>query len=167
MTVAGIVCPHYRAVSPAKRCESYVDGGTCARPDHFLCVEWERANAHRLPRPPVSPPGAPPSTPETGQGSMGNVVQLRPKDPRVSAPHAQIAEGDGHGLFQIDLGSLARRGLRACIASESLGEIWLVPEYTGSHDRELSYEHAAMLSAICAAIPGAQVVELRWPEHHR
>lgn len=167
MTSGSIACPHYRAITGTRRCESYVEGGTCARPDHFLCVEWQRANAHRLPGVPVSSPAAPSSTSETREERMGEVVQLRPKDARSSAPRAQIGEGHGQGLFQMDLGSLARRGLRACIGSDTLGEIWLVPEYTGTHERELTYEHATLLSAVCAAIPGARVIELHWPESER
>ena len=60
-------CPHYVADIGTRRCRSYIDGGTCSRPDQFVCTEWQRANAR-------APAAAPPSAPRLAQ-----VVQLRPK----------------------------------------------------------------------------------------
>ena len=44
-----------------------------------------------------------------------------------------------------------------CLASDDVGEFWLVPEYTDKERQELSIDHAATLTAICAAFPGAKV----------
>lgn len=63
MNTSAIECPYYAPVTGTRRCESYVDGGTCQRPDQFVCVEWQRANARAAATAP----------------RMGQLIQLRPK----------------------------------------------------------------------------------------
>ena len=46
---APFTCPHYTPLPGSKRCKDYQEGGTCTRPDMFLCSEWLKRNAHRLP----------------------------------------------------------------------------------------------------------------------
>jgi RecB family exonuclease len=57
--MSAIECPLYES-DGTRRCRSYIDGGTCARPDQFVCTEWQRANAKKPER--IAP-----------------VIQLRPK----------------------------------------------------------------------------------------
>lgn len=40
------ICPDYERPLDSIRCRSFVAGGGCARPNHPICVEWERANTH-------------------------------------------------------------------------------------------------------------------------
>lgn len=41
-----ITCPDYDAPEGQRRCRHYLKNGACARPDHFMCEEWMRANGH-------------------------------------------------------------------------------------------------------------------------
>jgi hypothetical protein len=50
-----MTCVDYRPLPGKVRCQHFVDGGTCARPDYFLCVEWLKANPHRDARGPELP----------------------------------------------------------------------------------------------------------------
>ena len=69
-------------------------------------------------------------------------------------------------LTDEDIASFKALRAEVCMRSEDVGEIWLVPEYTGADRLEISVEHAATLTAICSAFPGARVVsfEKREPE---
>ena len=49
-----ITCPRYDPVPGTKRCKHYLKGSTCSLPDEFMCVEWLKANGHRVP-PPLPP----------------------------------------------------------------------------------------------------------------
>lgn len=40
-------CTHY--IPRDRHCSYYVDGGTCSRPDTFMCIEWLVANGEPLP----------------------------------------------------------------------------------------------------------------------
>jgi len=44
------------------------------------------------------------------------------------------------------------------LESETYGEIWLVPAYTGADRREITPEHAATLARVISVFPGARVV---------
>ncbi len=56
-----------------------------------------------------------------------------------------------------DIVSFKALGLEVCLQDEQVGEVWLVPAYTGQDRVELSVEHAALLAAVCSAFPGASV----------
>ncbi|GAC1599325.1 MAG: hypothetical protein NVS3B20_21180 [Polyangiales bacterium] len=59
-----------------------------------------------------------------------------------------------------DIASFKSMGIEVCIATESGGEVWLVPAYTGQPRKELSVEHAALIAATCSAFPGARVTSV-------
>jgi hypothetical protein len=59
-----------------------------------------------------------------------------------------------------EIASFKALGAAVCIRSAAMGDVWLVPEYTGADRAELSVEHSATLTAICAAFPGAKVVAM-------
>jgi len=59
-----------------------------------------------------------------------------------------------------EIASFRALGAEVCIRSEEVGEVWVVPEYTGADRAELSVEHSITLATICAAFPGAKVVEI-------
>ena len=60
-------------------------------------------------------------------------------------------------LTDEDIASFKALGVEVCIASEEIGEVWIVPEYTEQERRELRIDHAATLTAVCATFPGAKV----------
>jgi hypothetical protein len=57
-----------------------------------------------------------------------------------------------------EVASFKALGVEVCLASDAIGEVWLVPDYTGKDRNELSVEHAATFAAVCSAFPGAKVV---------
>ena len=63
-------------------------------------------------------------------------------------------------LSDADIASFKALGVEVRLASEDLGDVWLVPAYTGADRQELSVEHAALLATICSALPGAHVTAL-------
>lgn len=163
-------CPHYAPVPGSKRCQSYHDGGTCARPDFFLCTEWEKRNRQRLPAPKTSADttvrtdlfGTPLPEPEQ---------KLAPaRDPHpvpTAAPTPRAAANDGidasdrlppPGLTTEDIESFKRLNVEVCLHSDGYGDLWLVPAYTGQDRKEITPEHAAIICCVAEAFPGSQVV---------
>ena len=56
-----------------------------------------------------------------------------------------------------DIASFKALGVEVHLVDELVGDVWLVPTYTGQDRAELSIEHAALLAAVCSAFPGASV----------
>jgi hypothetical protein len=50
--------------------------------------------------------------------------------------------------------------------SDALGEIWLVPAYTGKPRVEITPEHAMTLMHVREVFPDAQVTSFEVPTHH-
>jgi hypothetical protein len=162
---AGFTCPDYDPLPGSKRCRSYLSNGGCAREDHFMCEEWLKANGQAAPPPVEANPGP-------AHDLFGNPL---PQDPRPTKPPVQVAptptpkappaadsvaERDVplvRNLTDEDIASFKALGVEVCIASEEIGEVWIVPEYTGQDRRELRIDHAATLTAVCATFPGAKV----------
>jgi hypothetical protein len=63
-----------------------------------------------------------------------------------------------------DVASFRDRGFEVCLENDALGEIRLVPAYTGQVRQELTIQHAALLAAVGAVFPEAKVTALRRPE---
>ena len=81
---AEFTCPHYDPMPGSKRCRSYQDGGTCARPDLFLCTEWEKRNRHRLPSP-DKPKASDAVAPEPASSKLSRKPESNPAaSPRVA-----------------------------------------------------------------------------------
>ncbi len=168
-------CPHYLALPGSKRCESYQEGGTCARSDRFLCSEWEKLNRSRhAPTPPTSEVAAKtePGTTDGPTDLFGNPapeLDLRREEPKPEVeptnevPH-RIAVDEmeeslpARGLTDEDIESFKELGAEVCLRSESFGEIWLVPEHTGRDRKEITPEHAATICQVTQTFPGSQVV---------
>lgn len=47
LVIRRFICPDYERTPGSIRCRSFLASGGCARPEHPVCVEWERANARR------------------------------------------------------------------------------------------------------------------------
>ncbi|MBM3957919.1 MAG: hypothetical protein FJ313_07695 [Gemmatimonadetes bacterium] len=168
---AGFTCPHYEAQAAGKRCAHYGDGGSCDRPGQGQCVEWVKANPDSVrvtPERPAetnpvtgasgpafnltAPAPPPPAEPAAPVPPVEEAARSRPRPPEI--PWIRQVSDD-------DIASFRALRVSVCLRTENVGEVWLVHEYTGSQDRfELRIDHAATLTAICAAFPGAKVSAL-------
>lgn len=176
--VAEFTCPHYAALPGSKRCQSYQDGGTCARPDFFLCTEWEKRNRHRLPTPKAATDKAAATDlfgnplPEPEQ-KPAPARDQHPVPTAASVPRAAATAGTDagdrpplRGLTTEDIESFKRLNVEVCLKSEAYGELWLVPAYTGQDRKEITPEHAATICRVVDAFPGSRVVSFeKNPEH--
>jgi len=152
-----VSCPKYESVAGTKRCVHYLPNGACARPDELMCVEWLKANGH-------APPPAPPAPAPLERNLLGEPVRREPPPARTKPGPAPPAPSRSvtptpvvHTLRDEDVASFKALGAEVCLASDELGEVWLVPAYTGQDRLELSVEHAALLAAVGAVFPGAKV----------
>ena len=147
-----ITCPHYDPLSGSKRCRNYAQGGACARPDELMCVEWLKRNgpaAEKKKEPGFRLEPQDPPKPEPAPSPSRSVPRMK-SNPQESAPLVR-------NLTDEEVASFKALGASVCLDTEHVGELWIVPEYTGEERREISVEHAATLSALCAAFPGARV----------
>jgi hypothetical protein len=159
-------CAHYQPVPDGKRCAHYLDNGACDREDELMCVEWLKVNhpesplarqeAEKKPRTdlfgkPVAVPDRPQRPPEDEDPAP------KPADPPArredEVPIVRRVTDE-------EIASFRALGVSVCIATEHVGEVWLVPEYTKKERFELRIDHAATLTAICSAFPGAKVTEI-------
>ncbi|MFZ5787458.1 MAG: hypothetical protein ACOY3Y_13535 [Acidobacteriota bacterium] len=170
-------CEHYDALPDGKRCRHYLQGGACARSDEFMCVEWLRANGHAAPSPapapaePAKQPEPKPPAPKVATDLFGNPLPDPPrpaptKQPPQRAPALHVVRDPApaeereplRGYTTEDIEGFKKLGVEVCLRSEAYGEIWLVPQYTGSDRKELTPEHAATISRVLEAFPGSRVV---------
>jgi hypothetical protein len=129
-----ITCPKYEAVPGTKRCRHYHANGACGLPDEFMCVEWLKVNGHAAPVSVTRP-----ATTEAPRRDEIPVVRT---------------------VSDADLASFKALGTEVRLATEGLGDVWLVPAYTGADRQELSVDHAALIAAVASAFPGARVTAL-------
>lgn len=131
-----------------------------------MCVEWLRANDHAPA--PVTTPDAESAAPRPVD-LFGNPIPAAcapaarsEKKPQPSIPSTPTAtDAPGPPLQRIpeeEIASFKALGVEVCLQSDSIGEVWLVPEYTGRDRKEITPEHAATLRLIVDAFPGARVV---------
>jgi hypothetical protein len=59
-----------------------------------------------------------------------------------------------------EIASFKALGAEVCIRTDVVGNVHIVPTYTGMDRTEISIDHAITLTAICAAFPGAKVVAI-------
>jgi hypothetical protein len=155
-------CSYYSPKPGSKRCRHYLQNGACDRPDELMCVEWMKANNQSKPEQPSKEK----TNDDVDRDLFGNPLPPRPKPVEKSQP--EIAKPDPseplpieaplvRNLNDEEIASFKALGVEVCIKSDDVGEIWMVPEYTGQDRKEISVEHAATLSAVCAAFPGAKV----------
>ncbi len=174
---AAFTCSHYESIPGSKRCRHYLDGGPCARPDEFMCTEWLKANGHAEPSAPAPTPqptaepepseaaqsqaatdlfGNPLPEPEPVSRPAGQVRREAPADPTPIDPAEDTPPT--RGLTTEDIESFKALRVEVCLSSDALGELWLVPEYTGQERQEITPEHAATICHVLQAFPGSRVV---------
>jgi hypothetical protein len=124
-----------------------------------MCVEWLMANGH-APQPSVPKPpplerdlfGAAyvhPGPIREHARALAPVASTTPPCPPPPPPLKAAARPSFQAL-----------GVEVRLENDDLGELWLVPAYTGSGRQELSFEHAALVATLCAAMPSARVTAL-------
>ena len=155
-----VTCPDFEAISGTKRCRHYLAGGACSRPDHFMCDEWLKVNPPPArARPPEQSQlfGPPVPLPNKAPSAVPPQRAAPAVRPSIASPELQL---NAQNLREEDVASFKALGIEVCLATEAVGEVWLVPEYTGGERTELSIEHAALLAAVGAVFPGAKVTAL-------
>ncbi len=164
----GITCEKYTR-GEGKRCVHYASNGACLRDDEFMCVEWLKANGpkptHALPVV-VEPPKP------DARDLFGNPlpeVATPPPTQKPSAPPASIAKAATdaqptvdvdqlRGFTTEDIESFKALGVEVLLHSETYGDVWLVPSYTGQGRKELTPEHAATIARVLSVFPGSHVI---------
>ena len=155
-----ITCPHFNAIAGTKRCEDYITNGSCRRPDQFMCVEWLKVNSAPAPverdlfgatvaRPAPKPRPVP-------------TVTATPK-PNLPMASSEPVASISRTVNEADVASFKAMGLEVCLESETLGQVWIVPEYTKAVRTELKVEHALLLATVGSVFPDARVTALRRP----
>ena len=142
---ANISCHRFAADAGGRRCRHYLEGGFCDLDTEFRCVEWMKKNGQV----------------EAAERIIRMQAEEQGLVPRKSAQPAPSVERTVllHRLSDEDVASWKALGVEVCIASDEVGEVWLVPEYTGRSDRkELRIDHAVALTAVCGAFPGARIM---------
>ncbi len=158
-----IECPDYcQSTAGTRRCRSYVEGGRCDLPGYVMCVEWLRRN----------PDGRPPGTgPAVTSELPAASVELAPapvlsgapalRDAVLSTPAAHPVDkpaGYAVGLDLVtekSLADLAATGAEVDLLLKDGKALTLVPAYTGTGRRELSFRDCATIVACIKAFPGA------------
>ena len=179
----GITCEKYTR-GEGKRCVHFQQGGTCALPDEFVCTEWQKHNGpNKRVLPVVAPAPVVEEVPAAKPGArdlFGNpvVVPLQPvSKPRPAPvpmvptqPEADVAPAidlDGlRGLTTEDIASFKALGVEVLLRSDTYGELWLVPEYTGKERKEITPEHAATVMRVLSVFPGSQVISFEKSPHN-
>jgi len=173
-STSGFTCRHYQPATDGKRCRHYRDGGGCRRPEaeQGRCIEWLKVNG------PTSTATNTASSPDppVARDLFGNPIQREKpqraaastKMPPASTPAAPAPPSSAkpplvRNVTDEEIASFKALGVEVCLRSDALGDVYLVPVYTGQDRTELSIEHSITLTAICAAFPGAKVVALKRP----
>lgn len=163
----GITCEKYTR-GEGKRCLHFASNGACTLPDEFMCVEWLKANGHgKRALPVVDEPAAPKPV---ARDLFGNALpEVAPPTPKASTPIALAPKPDAdaqpavdvdqlRGFTDADIASFKALGVEVLLHSETYGDVWLVPAYTGRERKEITPEHAATLARVMSVFPGSHIV---------
>ncbi len=170
----GITCEKYTR-GEGKRCLHFQQGGTCALPDEFVCTEWQKHNGpnkRALPVVEAAPVVVePPKPPPIARDLFGNPVALAEESPKpkpaasavTAAPAKPASEptidvDQLRGFTTADIESFKALGVEVLLHSETYGDVWLVPAYTGRERKEITPEHAATLARVMSVFPGSHIV---------
>lgn len=172
----GVTCEAY-VRGEGKHCLHYRPGGGCTLPGVGTCTEWLKVNRQARPHrdvaaPPVPAPAAKAAPvavdlfghplPESDSKKPAPAPASKPAPPAASPDvkglNAQAPLSALRGLTDEDIASFKALGTEVCFASETYGEVWLVPAYTGQARKELTPEHAATLVRVLSAFPGSRVM---------
>ncbi len=172
-----ITCEKYTRGEDGKRCIHFQQGGTCALPDEFVCTEWQKHNGPNKRTLPVVAPApvveVTPAPKPVARDLFGNPLpDVEKTAAKVSTPPAPIAlapkpDADAQpavdvdqlrGFTTEDIESFKALGVEVLLHSETYGDVWLVPAYTGRERKEITPEHAATLARVMSVFPGSHIV---------
>ena len=180
----GITCEKYTR-GEGKRRLHFQQGGTCALPDEFVCTEWQKHNGpnkRALPVVDAAPVVVEPPKPHPiARDLFGNPVALPEEPPKpkpaasaiTAAPAKPASEptidvDQLRGFTTEDIESFKALGVEVQLHSDTYGELWLVPAYTGKPRKEITPEHAATVMRVLSVFPGSHVVAFeKTPNHER
>ena len=168
-----ITCERYTRGEDGKRCIHFQQGGTCALPDEFVCTEWQKHNGPNkrtllvvapapAPKPvardlfgnPLPEVATPAPTPKVSTTPARNGLASKPEaDAQPAVDVDQL-----RGFTTEDIESFKALGVEVLLHSETYGDVWLVPAYTGRDRKEITPEHAATLARVMSVFPGSHVV---------
>jgi hypothetical protein len=102
-----------------------------------------------------------PTVPEPNKPERTIPTQQRPTAamPSPAPTAAEVIEEREplRGLTTDDIDSFKALNIEVCLKSETFGEMWLVPSYTGKNRQELTPEHAATICRVLQAFPGSKI----------
>lgn len=166
----GITCAKYTR-GEGKRCVHYVSNGACALPDELMCVEWLKANGPKASEPrglPVVVEAPKPEPQPQARDLFGNPVALPEEPPKLKPVAAPIASklaaeptidvDQLRGFTTQDIEGFKALGVEVLLHSETYGDLWLVPAYSGKPRKEITPEHAATVMRVLSVFPGSRVV---------
>ncbi|WP_187323595.1 hypothetical protein [Stigmatella aurantiaca] len=172
----GVTCEVY-VRGEGKHCLHYRTGGGCALASISTCTEWLKVNRQARPHRDVAAPHAPVPPAKSATAAVdlfghplseAGSKKLAPAPASKSAPPTpspDVKELDAEsppsalrGLTDEDIASFRALNAEVCFRSETYGEVWLVPAYTGQARKELTPEHAATLVRVLSAFPGSRVM---------
>ena len=175
MAESEFTCPHYRSAPGTKRCESYQEGGTCALPEYFHCIEWEKRNQAHLaavrrgetaraekkiePPPRLDLFGQIVREPEEPKRTERKATPEPSLLPPVSLPVEPLP--DRPGMTTEDIETFKQLGVEVQLTSDEFGDFFLVPEYTSKDRNELTPEHAATIARTLEVFPGSRVTAFK------
>jgi hypothetical protein len=171
-----ITCEKYTRGEDGKRCIHFQQGGTCALPDEFVCTEWQKHNGPNKRTLPVVAPAPvvehartearrarPVRQPAArGRAARGEgldapaPIALAPKPDADAQPAVDVDQL--RGFTTEDIESFKALGVEVLLHSETYGDVWLVPAYTGRERKEITPEHAATLARVMSVFPGSHIV---------
>jgi hypothetical protein len=146
--------------APTGLCKHYTEAGYCALPDELVCIELSKQKQARLEQ-------ARPSKPVVQRNLLGEPVPnvpekpaLRKPSPRPVTPAAKRSASSEpnapFGLTQDDVDRFKEDGIEVLLESAG-GDIWLVPELTGTDRQEMTVEHLATVVHVASVLPGARL----------
>jgi hypothetical protein len=83
-------------------------------------------------------------------------IALAPKPDPDAKPTVDVDQL--RGFTTDDIESFRVLGVEVLLHSETYGDVWLVPAYTGRERKEITPEHAATLARVMSAFPGSHIV---------
>lgn len=153
-----------------------------------MCVEWLKLK-HSIEVPscssdskhePEAPVASASRLTSANRDLFGNPIELpQPKlrpiangpapaiathQPKLAPSPAPVDTPLVRAVTEADVASFKLFGIEACINSDKLGPVWIVPEYTNESRHELKIEHAMVLAAVTSVFANAQVVAIRKPD---
>ena len=93
-----------------------------------------------------------------GQRDDAEHVVVHQHDQDVAFLQRGIDVDQRRGCTTADIESFKALGVEVLLHSETYGDVWLVPAYTGRERKEITPEHAATLARVMSVFPGSHIV---------